>query len=188
MNLTNLQKCKLIITIPCLLLCHIIYLLSPQKESINSDILRYYPNKKKSDCLMLFSTIIAKKEFRNVFYSRLGNPSHICRLFFPPIESCDFGKLKNTGKGFKLVHGFGTVINPNAPIGDNCTILHNVTIGDKQGKECPKIGNNVSIGTGAIIIGPISIGNNVKIGARAIVVNDIPSSSTVIGTKVVVKP
>lgn len=187
MHLSNLQKIKLIITLLPLFLCYIAYLLSTQKEFINSDILRYYPNRKKSNSLMLFATIIARKEFRNVFYSRLGNFSYICKLFFPPIESCDLGKLKNTGKGFKPVHGFGTVINPNASIGENCTILHNVTIGDKQGKGCPQIGCNVSIGTGAIIIGPITIGNNVKIGAGAIVVNDIPSNSTVIGTKAIIK-
>lgn len=95
---------------------------------------------------------------------------------------CDLACCKNIGKGFVLMHGIGTVLNTNISIGDNCTVLHNVTIG--AGKSgVPRIGNNVYIGAGAIIIGGVSIGDNVKIGAGAIVVKNIPSNTTVVSEK-----
>lgn len=80
------------------------------------------------------------------------------------------------------MHGFGTVLNSNIKIGDNCTILHNVTIGAGN-MGVPTIGNNVYIGAGAIIIGGITIGDNVKIGAGAIVVTNVPSNTTVVSDK-----
>lgn len=83
-------------------------------------------------------------------------------------------------------HGLNNIIiNPNAKIGKNACIFHNVTIGD-NGKgefEAPTIGDNVIIGAGAIIVGKITIGNNVKIGAGALVVDDIPDGATVISPK-----
>lgn len=84
-------------------------------------------------------------------------------------------------------HGiFGCFFSINAKIGDNCTILHHVTIGSNIEKKfsdtlnwgSPIIGDNVFIGAGAKIIGSIAIGNNVKIGAGCVVVNDIPEGAT----------
>ena len=82
-----------------------------------------------------------------------------------------------------LPHGlYGIVISHNAVIGKNVTIYHQVTIG--EGKNgAPKIGDDVQIGAGAIIIGNVVIGNHVKIGAGAIVVDDIPSNATVVAQK-----
>ncbi len=80
------------------------------------------------------------------------------------------------------MHGFGTVFNSSIKLGDNCTVLQNVTIG--AGKNgVPTIGNNVYIGAGAIIIGGITVGNNVSIGAGAIVVEDVPSNTTIVSQK-----
>lgn len=68
--------------------------------------------------------------------------------------------------------------------GDNCTIYHQVTLGgtgkDKY-KRHPTLKNNVMVGTGARILGPIIIGNNVKVGASAVVLNDIEDNVTVVG-------
>lgn len=82
-----------------------------------------------------------------------------------------------------LPHGlYGIIITHNAEIGSNCTIYHNVTIG--EGKNgAPKIGNNVLIGAGAIVIGKVQIGNNVKIGAGCVVTTDIPDNATVVMEK-----
>jgi len=78
--------------------------------------------------------------------------------------------------------GIGVVIHKRTIIGKNCMIGANVTIGGKSGKkEVPSIGNNVSISTGAKILGPIKIGNNVIIGANSVVLNDIPDNSVVVG-------
>ncbi|MFX0097554.1 MAG: serine O-acetyltransferase [Candidatus Hodarchaeota archaeon] len=88
------------------------------------------------------------------------------------------------GKNFFIDHGSGTVIGETTEIGDNVTIYQNVTLGgtsSKPVKRHPTIGNNVVIGTGAKILGPITIGDNVKIGANSVVTNDVPPNSVVVG-------
>ncbi|MBQ7632811.1 MAG: serine O-acetyltransferase [Alphaproteobacteria bacterium] len=95
------------------------------------------------------------------------------------------------GYGFMIDHGMGVVIGETAEIGNNVTLYHDVTLGgrklfDEKGnklkKRHPTIGDNVTIGSGAQILGPISLGNNVKIGSNAIVIHDIPDNSTVVNT------
>ena len=95
------------------------------------------------------------------------------------------------GSGFMIDHGMGVVIGETTVIGDNVTLYHDVTLGgrklyDENGKKLekrhPTIGNNVTIGSGAQILGPITLGNNVKIGSNAIVIKDIPANSTVVNT------
>jgi serine O-acetyltransferase len=90
------------------------------------------------------------------------------------------------GKGFFMDHGMGVVIGETTQIGDNCVVFHNVTLGGTgkhKGKRHPTIGNNVMIGTGAILLGPIKVGNNVKIGANTfILMQDVPDNTTVAGT------
>ena len=82
-----------------------------------------------------------------------------------------------------MPHGFhGVHISRRAEIGRNVTIYQNVTIGASKG-DAAKIGDNVFIGAGAIIVGGGKIGNNVKIGAGAIVVGDVPENCTVISEK-----
>lgn len=88
------------------------------------------------------------------------------------------------GKRLFIDHGMGIVIGETATIGDDCTIYHGATLGgtgkDKY-KRHPDIGNNVMVGCGAKILGPISVGNNVKIGASTVILKDIPSDCTVVG-------
>lgn len=95
------------------------------------------------------------------------------------------------GQGFMIDHGMGVVIGETAEIGDNVTLYHDVTLGgrkffDKNGKKIekrhPTLGNNVTVGCGAQILGPITIGDNVKIGSNAIVIDDIPANCTVVNT------
>jgi serine O-acetyltransferase len=95
------------------------------------------------------------------------------------------------GSGFMIDHGMGVVIGETAQIGNNVTLYHDVTLGgrkffDKNGKKIakrhPTIGNNVTIGCGAQILGPITIGNNVKIGSNAVVIEDIPDNCTAVNT------
>ena len=78
----------------------------------------------------------------------------------------------------------GIVIGETTTIGDNCTIYHNSTLGgtgkDKY-KRHPDLGNNVIVGCGAKVLGPIKIGNNVKIGANSVVLKEVPNNSTVVG-------
>lgn len=95
------------------------------------------------------------------------------------------------GHGFMIDHGMGVVIGETTKIGNNVTLYHDVTLGgrklyDKNGKKLakrhPNIGNGVTIGSGAQILGPINIGENVKIGSNAIVIEDIPANCTVVNT------
>ena len=94
------------------------------------------------------------------------------------------------GKAFFIDHGMGVVIGETTEIGDNVTLYHDVTLGgttvfDEHGKVTtkrhPTIGNNVIIGSGAQVLGPIVIGDNVKIGSNAIVTKDVAPNTTVIG-------
>lgn len=88
------------------------------------------------------------------------------------------------GEGLFIDHGDGVVIGETAVIGDNVTIYQGVTLGGtgkETGKRHPNIGNGVTIGAGAKILGPITIGDNSKVGAGAIVLKDVPPNCTVVG-------
>ncbi|MDO4534390.1 MAG: serine O-acetyltransferase EpsC [Clostridium perfringens] len=94
------------------------------------------------------------------------------------------------GKGLFIDHGMGVVIGETAEIGDDVLIYHGVTLGGTGkdiGKRHPTIGNNVIIGCGAKVLGPILIGNNVKIGANSVVLRDVPDESTTVGIPAVNK-
>lgn len=91
------------------------------------------------------------------------------------------------GKGTKFWHrGHGCTVHYKAVIGENCRILPNVMIGSKfangvPDEVAPIIGNNVFIGTGAVIVGEIRIGNNAIIGANAVVTKDVPDGHYAVG-------
>ena len=108
------------------------------------------------------------------------------------------------GKGLFIDHGMGVVIGETAEVGDNVTIYHGVTLGGTgkhKGKRHPTIGNNVLIGTGAKVLGPITVGNNVligtgakvlgpitvgdnaKIGANSVVLHNVPEDATAVGIR-----
>ena len=88
------------------------------------------------------------------------------------------------GKRFFIDHGMGVVIGETAIIGDDVLLYQGVTLGGtglEKGKRHPTIGNNVVIGTGAKVLGNITIGDNSYIGANAVVIKDVPANSTVVG-------
>ncbi len=88
------------------------------------------------------------------------------------------------GKDFFIDHGSGVVIGETSEIGDNCLLYQGVTLGgtsDKREKRHPTLLNNVVVGAGAKIVGPITIGNNVKIGANSVVIESVPDNSVVVG-------
>lgn len=90
------------------------------------------------------------------------------------------------GPGFFVDHGMGLVIGETTEIGRNCVLFHNVTLGGTgkhHRKRHPTLGDNVYVGTGAILLGPITVSDNVRIGANSfIVMRDVPSDCTVAGT------
>ena len=88
------------------------------------------------------------------------------------------------GKGLFIDHGMGVVIGETAEIGDNCLIYQGVTLGGtgkEKGKRHPTLGDNVMVGSGAKVLGPFKVGNNVKIAAGAVVLEEIPDNCTAVG-------
>lgn len=88
------------------------------------------------------------------------------------------------GKNFFIDHGMGVVIGETCEIGDNVLLYQGVTLGGtgkETGKRHPTIGNNVLIGSGVKVLGPIIVGNNVKIGAGSVVLKSIPDNCTAVG-------
>jgi serine O-acetyltransferase len=88
------------------------------------------------------------------------------------------------GRGLFIDHGMGVVIGETSIVGDEVTLYQGVTLGGtgkEKGKRHPTIGNNVVVGTGAKILGDISIGDNSYVGANAVVIKDVPPNSTVVG-------
>jgi serine O-acetyltransferase len=125
-------------------------------------------------------------EFRSLIYSRLKNQSNI-GWFIGMIYSIFYrGKdnlyieCNSIGGSFFIQHGFCTIIAAES-IGSFFWVNQQVTIGFKDKSGCPTIGNNVTIGAGAKVLGKIKIGNNVAIGANAVVLKDVPDNCTVVG-------
>jgi serine O-acetyltransferase len=141
----------------------------------------------------IFYVIFLYQGFHAILFHRLAHLLYrihlkfIARLisqiarFITGIEIHPGAKI---GNRLFIDHGSGVVIGETAIIGDNCTIYHGVTLGGTAKsniKRHPTLKNNVMIGSGAKILGPITIGNNVKVGANAVVLNDISDDSTVVG-------
>lgn len=88
------------------------------------------------------------------------------------------------GKGFFIDHGMGVVIGETSQIGNNVVLYQGVTLGGtslQKKKRHPTLGNNVVIGTGAKLIGAITIGDNTKVGAGSVVITSVPPNATVVG-------
>jgi serine O-acetyltransferase len=88
------------------------------------------------------------------------------------------------GEGLFIDHGNGVVIGETAEIGENVTLYQGVTLGGTgfaTGKRHPTVQDNVTIGSGAKLLGPITIGHGAKIGANSVVIHDVPENSTVVG-------
>ena len=88
------------------------------------------------------------------------------------------------GRRFFIDHGTGVVIGETTEIGDDCILYQGVTLGGTgkdKGKRHPTLGNNVMVGAGAKVLGPIKIGDNVRIAAGAVVLDEIPDNCTAVG-------
>lgn len=88
------------------------------------------------------------------------------------------------GKNFFIDHGMGVVIGETSIIGDNCLVYQGVTLGGtgkEKGKRHPTIGNNVTLGAGAILLGNITIGDNSNVGAGSVVIKSAKENSTLVG-------
>ena len=170
---------------------HYIHLMNDYLESIK---------KRDPAAKSILSIILTYPGVKAVFFHQISNFFYkagfdlIARIisqtirFFTGIEIHPGAKI---GKNLFIDHGMGVVIGETSEIGDNVTIYHNVTLGgsspsidserQRHEKRHPTIGNDVVIGSGAQIIGPIKVGNNSRIAANAVVVKDVPENATMVG-------
>lgn len=144
----------------------------------------------------ILEVIILYPGFHILIFHRIANFLYRHKLFFLARLISQIGRFitgieihpgAKIGKRLFIDHGMGIVIGETAEVGNDCTIYHQVTLGgtgkDKN-KRHPTVGNNVMIGAGSKVLGPIKIGNNVKIGAGSVVLHDIEKNSTVVGVPV----
>lgn len=141
----------------------------------------------KIEVFLLYPTIHALIAYRISNYLYINKLFFLARLisqisrFFTGIEIHPGAKI---GRGLVIDHGMGVVIGETAEIGDNVLLYHGVTLGGTgkdKGKRHPTVGNNVVIGAGAKVLGPIYIGSNSKIGANSVVLNNVPEGATAVG-------
>ena len=106
--------------------------------------------------------------------------SNVARLF----TGIEIHPGATIGRRFFIDHGMGVVIGETAEIGNDCTLYHGVTLGGtswQKGKRHPTLSNDVVIGAGAKILGPITLHDGVRVGSNAVVVKDVPAGATVVG-------
>lgn len=150
-------------------------------------------------CRNIIEAILLYPGFHILVFHRIAHFLYKHKLFFVARLISQIGRFltgieihpgAQIGRRLFIDHGMGIVIGETATIGNDCTIYHNVTLGgtgkDKF-KRHPDIRNNVMIGAGAKILGPIEIGNNVKIGANSTILINIPDGKTVVGCNKIVK-
>jgi len=131
-----------------------------------------------------FHAVVAHRVAHSMWKKNIKFParlmSHITRF----LTGVEIHPGAGIGKGFFIDHGMGVVIGETSEIGDNVTVYHGVTLGGTnytRDKRHPTVRNNVTIGAGAKILGPLTIGENSKIGANSAVIKDVPADSTVVG-------
>lgn len=147
----------------------------------------------------ILEVMILYPGFHILIFHKLSHFLYLHKLFFLARLNSQIGRFftgieihpgAKIGRRFFIDHGMGIVIGETATIGNDCIMYHNATLGgtgkDKY-KRHPDIGNNVMIGAGAKVLGPIKIGNNVKIGANSTVLKNIPDDVTVIKCNEIIK-
>ena len=163
------------------------------KNEIEMSILRYIGGVElEEDCQHnrqmkrkgFVKLMLRNPEFRYQVYYRMRLHSRLWRILLKPLSPFNMLNLyincRNIGGGLVFQHGFSTDIGCHS-IGKNCIINQMVTVGYNNSSDCPTIGNDVHLCTGAKVIGNITIGDDVIVGANAVVVKDVPSHSIVAG-------
>lgn len=157
------------------------------KAELDSIILRDPAARSRLEVYFLYSGVKAVRAYRKANWFYRHDFKFIARLISQRARhktGIEIHPGAKIGKGLFIDHGMGVVIGETTIIGDNCTIYQGVTLGGTgkdQGKRHPTLGNNVLVGAGAKVLGPLKIGDNVKIAAGAVVLNDVPSDTTVVG-------
>lgn len=142
-----------------------------------------------------FEVMLLYPGFHAIFFHRIAHWLYKRKCFFLARATSQLSRFitgveihpgAKVGRGLFLDHGMGIVVGETAEIGDNCTIYHGVTLGGTgkdKGKRHPTVGNNVLIGAGAQLLGPIKIGDGAMIGAGSVVLDEVEAGTTVTGPK-----
>ncbi|ENE4764049.1 hypothetical protein ABNJ07_002861 [Vibrio parahaemolyticus] len=139
--------------------------------------------KNESSGLLCKCIFVTYRIGKNTKYKSIRKFVSVFHSFFSMLSNCSIPYACDIGNEVLFKHGFyGVYLSSSTVIGDNCTILHNVTIGSKylDKNSSPTIGRNVIIGTGAVIVGDIEIGCYSKISPNSFVMENIDSHTTVI--------
>ncbi|URT70595.1 serine O-acetyltransferase EpsC [Cytobacillus firmus] len=163
-------------------------------KKIKADIIRMYDGKYSKinivkmafthsnlQCLLLFRLQEA------LFQKNIPILPSLLKYLNQFLTGAEIGLPVRIGKGLVIRHSNGIVIGNGVEIGEDCTLLHQITLGEKygDGKDSkhlyPNIGNRVVISCGVKILGGITIGNDVTIGANAVVINDIKANTIAVG-------
>lgn len=161
------------------------------KEEILSDIeavkTRDPAAKSNIEILLLYSglhAILAYRVAHRLYLSQHYFSARAISQIARHITGIEIHPGATIGKGLFIDHGMGVVIGETAVIGDNCTLYQGVTLGGTgkdTGKRHPTLGNNVLVGAGAKVLGPITIEDNCKVASNAVVLKEIPENSTAVG-------
>jgi serine O-acetyltransferase len=111
-------------------------------------------------------------------------PARLIAAVARSVTGIEIHPAARIGRGFFVDHGMGVVVGETAEIGDNVTLYQGVTLGGTgfaTGKRHPTVQDNVTIGSGAKLLGPIIVGHGAKIGANSVVIHDVPPNATVVG-------
>lgn len=117
-------------------------------------------------------------------HERLKTPARILAQAVRTFTGIEIHPGAELGRRLFIDHGMGVVIGETAEVGDDVVIFHGTTLGGvsmSEGKRHPTVGDRVVIGSGAKVLGPITVGHDVAIGANAVVVKDVPDGSTAVG-------
>ena len=101
--------------------------------------------------------------------------------FWSVVTGADIPLNCKIGGGLLIPHPNGIVIHPVATIGVNCLIFQQVTIGTREGRGVPKIGDHVDVGAGAKILGEVEIGSHARVGANAVIIEDLEGGRVALG-------
>lgn len=168
-------------------------------DNLKADYLRY--GGKRGNVLLFVLKALRDSGFRAVMLYRIGRwfrkrgmhmVAGLCERLMHHLCFCWICTLAEIGAGFKISHTIGLVIGGDTIIGKNCDVRQNTTFGgnfnkvDAAGRSKPCLGDNVSVGAGAVVLGPVKVGMNSIIGANAVVTKDVPEDVIVGGVPAVI--
>ncbi|MDX1382750.1 MAG: serine acetyltransferase [Thermoanaerobaculia bacterium] len=143
--------------------------------------------------------VLLDSAFQALMWYRIGSACRrgripllpaVCRRVGVAFSGADILPTARIGAGCYLVHGVGLVIGGGSVVGEDCTILHGVTLGEGSFDDtaCPTVGDRVTIGVGAKVLGGVTVGDGAFIGAGAVVLDDVPAGHVAVGMPATSRP